>query len=379
MRKKHYFLVTLMTLLLSISMFTNCSDDDDEAESENNDFSATNDLSYILDDAEMLSDEEYENTTDDDFVVEEEPLGAAFIEKEGEEVEDASLEEEEIFGASRIDKYNYSYNEIELDDEENSNGYNHYGNFTYTVTKQSTRFKIVLEKSGGFKKAGTAYLKMGHIAGEIIEQKTYRAGQTSIVMYITPKWDYGAINVFPMVISRDGTRSYSNPILIYTDQMYDDYWKFNHELGRYNGVEVLCNNSRTNCGDGKNQCVDYVKRYARDMYGLKYQSYGAYARLWWTNSSIKKLFYRNSNGGSTAPCVGDIIVFKGGDYGHIGVIMEVGEDYIKIVHQNGGTDSRYAPIGAKLTLKRSGGRYTIGNMYGGARVPLGWLHHKTRY
>lgn len=52
---------------------------------------------------------------------------------------------------------------------------------------------------------------------------------------------------------------------------------------------------------------------------------------------------------SDAPRIGDIICFSGGTYGNVGIVTEVGSNYVKIAHQNGGSTN---PIG--LNLSKSG-------------------------
>lgn len=387
MRKKSFYITALLTAFLSMAVIVGCSDDDgnevdDTKQNPDNNNNKTEEDAdnWLLSDTVMHPDDYYLKVSDD-FDVDEFALAGATIETDGDEVEDADAEQPEKFGASSIDRYNYSTSDLDCMDEDNEHGYHHYGFFTVSVKKQSSRFKITLKKTGGFKQGGTAYLKLGHLAGDIVDQITFKKGTTSLNLYYYPDFDYGVATIYPMIISKDSdrTRSFSSPITIYTDPMYEGNYWHNAVFGSYNGVEVRCNKSSNSSLSGGNQCVEYVKRFANEMYGLSYSSYGN-AKDWWTNRTILKKFYAYENGGKEPPRPGDIIVFKGGDYGHIGVIMEVNTNYVKVVHQNGGNDSSWGPIGARLDLTIRNGRYTVGKMYrNGSRIPLGWLHHKTRY
>lgn len=392
MRKKSFYITALLTAFLSMAVIVGCSDDDgndvdntkptpNNNNNNNNKTEEEEEENWLLTDTIMHTDDYYLKVSDD-FEVEEFALSGTTIEKDGDEVEDADAEEPERFGAARIDNFDYSTSDLDCMDEDNNNGYHHYGFFSVSVTKKSTKFVIKLKKSGGFEQGGTAYLKLGHLAGDIITKKTFKKGATSISLEYYPDFDCGVATIYPMIISKDSdrTRSFSSPITIYTDPMYEGNYWHNAVFGTYNGVEVRCN-GKSNANSYENQCVAFVKRFANEMYGLSYSSYGN-AKDWWTNRTILKKFYAYENGGKEPPRPGDIIVFKGGDYGHIGVIMEVNTNYVKVVHQNGGKGSQYGPIGARLSLSVRNGRYTVSNMYAGTssvRIPLGWLHHKTRY
>ena len=83
---------------------------------------------------------------------------------------------------------------------------------------------------------------------------------------------------------------------------------------------------------------------------------GGHGRDWYREASAKGLD-AFPNSGTVAPRPGDILCFTGGPggYGHVAIIMEVANAYVKIVHQNMGTvnkkDSKtywHEPVGAKL-------------------------------
>ena len=83
---------------------------------------------------------------------------------------------------------------------------------------------------------------------------------------------------------------------------------------------------------------------------------GGHGRDWYREASVKGLD-ASPNSGSVAPRPGDILCFTGGPggYGHVAIIMEVTNTYVKFAHQNLGLveDGKpetdwHEPAGAKL-------------------------------
>ena len=83
---------------------------------------------------------------------------------------------------------------------------------------------------------------------------------------------------------------------------------------------------------------------------------GGHGRDWYREASAKGLD-AFPNSGSVAPRPGDILCFTGGPggYGHVAIIMEVANTYVRIVHQNMGVIKNgepktywHEPVGAKL-------------------------------
>ena len=81
---------------------------------------------------------------------------------------------------------------------------------------------------------------------------------------------------------------------------------------------------------------------------------GGHGRDWYREESAKGLdAFANSE--SVAPRPGDILVFSGRKDGHVAIIMEVTNTYVRLVHQNMGLveDGKpetdwHEPVGAKL-------------------------------
>ena len=78
----------------------------------------------------------------------------------------------------------------------------------------------------------------------------------------------------------------------------------------------------------------------------------------------KRGLYQYKNGGNVKPCEDDLLVFTDTTYGHVVIISEVGDDYIEVVQQNMGDESR-----DRFELKCIDGNYYVG----GKREPAGWL------
>lgn len=87
------------------------------------------------------------------------------------------------------------------------------------------------------------------------------------------------------------------------------------------------------------QCVDLIKRYADDVYGLKAGAWGNAIDYWYaTNKDLLKKFDRIS---TTATRKGDIVILKGingNPYGHIGISDgNSGLLTVPLLEQNGST------------------------------------------
>ncbi|MBI3735782.1 CHAP domain-containing protein [Candidatus Sumerlaeota bacterium] len=119
---------------------------------------------------------------------------------------------------------------------------------------------------------------------------------------------------------------------------------FGERLGDFNGVVLYSNgqakpkySGSEKCEvDGyvtgyKWQCVEYVVRYYKQVYGLEIR--GGHARDWFGLAGEKNLL-QFANGGTTPPEVGDILCSNSGGWGHVAIIREVGPDYIIVIHQN---------------------------------------------
>jgi len=87
------------------------------------------------------------------------------------------------------------------------------------------------------------------------------------------------------------------------------------------------------------QCVDLIKQYLAENYGLKPGAWGNAIDYWYsTNPAITAKFDRLS---TSAARRGDIVIFKGingNPYGHIGICdSDAGLIYVDTLEQNGST------------------------------------------
>jgi surface antigen len=113
-----------------------------------------------------------------------------------------------------------------------------------------------------------------------------------------------------------------------------------------------------NMGNGWHQCVELCKRYVKqlnsDLNRKETDTWGnainwPYNRKNETKDPDKYLVFDND--GSERVREGDLLVWKHGDYGHIGVVISVKADRISVAHQNGGTGTYALPIGTSMKLE----------------------------
>ena len=132
-------------------------------------------------------------------------------------------------------------------------------------------------------------------------------------------------------------------------------------IDRFNGVAVYYNGNLRNT-DGRNvtsdgynlglkwQCVEFVKRYYYLRYGHRMPDPWGHAIDFFDQKLTDNTYNRGrglqqfKNPSVEKPKEEDIIVFAGEDgnpFGHIAIAWKVGPNYIEIVQQNVGKQSRY--------------------------------------
>jgi hypothetical protein len=152
---------------------------------------------------------------------------------------------------------------------------------------------------------------------------------------------------------------------------------FNGVVVYYNGSNYKNVSGRNVTNDGYNlglkyQCVEFVKRYYLEIYHHKMPNSYGNAREYFDKSIGDKAFnsarglmqYRNVR--TFKPEPGDLLIYDsypGNPFGHLAIITEVGEDYVKIIQQNTGRKTR-----EKLKLVKFMEYYTIADY-----DILGWL------
>lgn len=150
--------------------------------------------------------------------------------------------------------------------------------------------------------------------------------------------------------------------------------------GTYNGVRSYSNGStgtvsnEYNFVNGTNtgmkwQCVELVNRYYLVNYGKNVRVAGHNANDYYPNASQHGLI-SFANNGSVAPAPGDILCSNSQEYGHVAIIREVGNGFIKVIQQNWFSDWRDEEF--SLNYSNSGGIHSVDGF--NSSYPIaGWL------
>jgi hypothetical protein len=153
-------------------------------------------------------------------------------------------------------------------------------------------------------------------------------------------------------------------------------------LDSYRGVPVYDNGLLFFQSHGKNygadgyyygqkwQCVEFIKRFYHDAKGHRMPDVMGHAKTFFDENvpdgalNARRGLLQFQNGSSEKPRPDDLLVFADTKYGHVGIVTQVGDDYIEIIQQNilGRTRQR-------LTLVAGNGHFTVTE----PRRPAGWL------
>lgn len=119
------------------------------------------------------------------------------------------------------------------------------------------------------------------------------------------------------------------------------------------------------------QCVEYVRRFYRIVKSVNTSTQAwagknnGNAVRYFATADLKGLTSYPNNG-SARPEPDDILVWKGGKYGHVAIIKEVTSNQVSIIEQN------WSDIGVRsLRLDLINGNYSIPNS--GSYSVIGWL------
>lgn len=89
------------------------------------------------------------------------------------------------------------------------------------------------------------------------------------------------------------------------------------------------------------QCIDAVKRYALEVFGIKLGAFGGAARAGWQNKKKTfdpKIWQKIPNTPTGVPKRGDIIFYDSPvETGHVAIVHEATVDDVLLVEQNGQT------------------------------------------
>jgi hypothetical protein len=158
-------------------------------------------------------------------------------------------------------------------------------------------------------------------------------------------------------------------------------------LGEYDSVQSYSNGNAGYVSNESNyingtyigmkwQCVEFVRRYYFSRFGLDLASkFTGDARDWWTGATAMNLD-RFSNGGSTPPDPGDIIVSQGDgkNVGHVAIVRSRSANSVCTANQN--LSNTAEQVNRCLTLNTSGSSYTLDG-FGTAYPITGWLRRKS--
>ncbi|MBV6513941.1 MAG: hypothetical protein FMNOHCHN_03524 [Ignavibacteriaceae bacterium] len=156
--------------------------------------------------------------------------------------------------------------------------------------------------------------------------------------------------------------------------------QYGTEVGEYNGVKAYSNGSTSYVSDSYNtyngtntgmkwQCVEYVNRYYAAVYSMNIRIIGHDAEDYYPNAAARGLVQK-PNGGTLAPQPGDILCSDGGQWGHIAIIREVGNGFIKVIQQNWSNNSN--DNSKTLNYSVQNGNHTISGF--STSYPIqGWL------
>jgi len=228
-------------------------------------------------------------------------------------------------------------------------------------------YEIEISRIDGtsFQSKGTAYIKAGSVAGSIAGSTSFIASAKSVKVKFNTTFSTGIVNFYPVIVSDNGTRTFTSPLLVFTNPVYTSTASKSTNgtvLGVFNGVDV-----KSSGGSNLNsswQCTEFCCRYYSQVYGITIPQISAY--LFYTKQPSLRKF---ANGGNMPPQPGDILVFSGGPsgYGHVMIVTEVISTVVRVAHQNAGN---VAPIGYTFNIKNNKLDPTT---YVSSFICLGWL------
>lgn len=156
-------------------------------------------------------------------------------------------------------------------------------------------------------------------------------------------------------------------------------------LDQYHNIPVFSNGLAYSKSYGKHyskdgyyygrkwQCVEYVKRYYYEELGHKMPNLYGNAIDFFDDKVPQGAFnaerglvqYRNND--IVKPEPDDLMVFTNSKYGHVAIVMDVGEDYVEVIQQN-----VYGKPREKFALIKNGVNWIVGTK----KKPAGWLRIK---
>jgi surface antigen len=159
---------------------------------------------------------------------------------------------------------------------------------------------------------------------------------------------------------------------MFTGNIFATEEPYGSVLGDYNGVTIYSNSGRLE--DGIYQCVEFVKRYYQEFFGIALPAVGD-AKNYATNAKKLGLAYYPGGQSTVQPQAGDVLVSDGGTHGHVAVIRSVSDSQVCVAQQNfyNSKDGNNNDVNFCISLSRdAAGQYSLGAF--GTNYPVtGWL------
>lgn len=236
-----------------------------------------------------------------------------------------------------------------------------------TINNGSFEIEISRIDGGILLSDGTAYVKAGSVVGSISGSASFLASAKTVKVKFNATFTTGIVNFYPVIVSKNGTRTFTSPILVYSNPVYTATSSSSTNgtvLGIFNGVEIKSSGGSNLSSSW--QCTEFCCRYYSQVYGIKIPQISA------VKFDISQpLLRRFPNGGIMPPQSGDILVFSGGPgpsgLGHVMIVTEVTSTFIRVAHQNSGNA---APIGFSYKISNN---YLDATSLGGSYKCLSWL------
>lgn len=159
-------------------------------------------------------------------------------------------------------------------------------------------------------------------------------------------------------------------------------WMVGRVLARHREVPVCDNGFLFSLSHGRNyskdgyyfgqkwQCVEFVKRFYFEKYGLRMPDVWGHAKDYFDPKVAHRSLNAHRgmlqfvNGGDEPPALDDLLVFTDTAYGHVAIVTNVTADSVEVVQQNILGRPRQ-----KFVLKREAGLFSISS----PRSPSVWL------
>jgi CHAP domain len=210
------------------------------------------------------------------------------------------------------------------------------GYFQASLVDNYGSYSVKIERIDGssFTQAGTAHIKIGSLYASSAGSVEIHVGDRSVYIPVSIPLNSsntsqrGVLNIWSMIISGND-RFFSYPIMIWTSPMFTSRSTNGQIMGFVDNVPIY-----KAVAPSKYQCVEFCKRYYAKVYKMSIGSVGT-AINWYNNAS--NFGFKAYVNGTEEPRVGDAVCWSGGSTGagHIGVIIEVGSNFVRIAHQNG--------------------------------------------